>query len=164
MQIIRDGPRRHDTWPDDMRRVRDSAFDLPPKRLGDRLTRRRRYHWEAGRYPHLLTRHECWTARAELDGRLVGYAWAYRIIDDLEWAYIDDVAVHASHQGHGIGGAVIDELVAWLHESGIEHITGLAIDGRMARIFRRHSITAKPPSSLDPGPPWATPTTMTMRR
>jgi GNAT superfamily N-acetyltransferase len=130
-----------------MRRVRDSAFEQKRLPWRDRLSRRRRYLAECGRYPYLLTRNDCWVVRAEAMDGLVGYAWAYTVTECPCWAYIDDVAVHVDHQGHGIGSGLIDELVAWLRDSDVRHITGLAIDGRMARIFHRHGITAVPPSA-----------------
>lgn len=138
MKISRDGPRRHEEWPTDMKRVRDSAFRHSPLTFAERLTRRRRYWAESGRYPHLLTTYNCWTVRAEVDGVLVGYVWGYLVSEDDAWAYIDDVGVHAAQQGRGVGRALIDEIVVWLRESGVEEITGLPTDERMARIFRHH--------------------------
>lgn len=125
MQTVRDGPRCFSTWPDDMRAVRDSAFGLPPLTWLDHISRRRRFRAES-RYPHLLTRHSCWVVRAERAGVLVGYAWAYSLSDCRcdYWINIDDVAVHAAHQGRGIGSALITELIAWLRESGAGHISG----------------------------------------
>ena len=70
----------------------------------------------------------------------------YPMSDDNTWAYIDDVGVHVEQQSRGVGRAIIDEMVAWLGESGVEHVTGLAIDERMARIFRHHRITPHPPT------------------
>ncbi|MEQ9161451.1 MAG: GNAT family N-acetyltransferase [Ilumatobacter fluminis] len=95
-----------------------------------------------------MTRRDCWIARAESEAGLVGYAWAYPVRECNCWMYIDDVAVHADHQGNGIGGELIAELVAWLLESGARRITGLAIDGRMAQIFGRHRISAAPPTEI----------------
>jgi GNAT superfamily N-acetyltransferase len=124
--------------------MRDSAFDHPPLSILQRLTRRRRDRAEVGRYPHLLTRRECWTVRAEVDGELIGYAWGHVVSDDHRWAYIDDVAVHADRQGRGVGRALIDNMVGWFQESGIIEVTGLPIDGRMAQVFAHHGITARP--------------------
>jgi len=126
-----------------MRQVHDSAFNLPEIRLRDRLTRRTR-HFAMSRYPHMLTRVECWTVRAEIQGELVGYAWSYDIADEHRSAYIDDVAIFAHHQGRGIGTAIIKEMVAWLHETGIRDITGMPTNDCMARIFSRHAITPGP--------------------
>jgi predicted N-acetyltransferase YhbS len=146
VEIIRDGPRRHEQWEADMKRVRDSAFGHSPLTIAQRLSRRDRYSAESGRYPHLLTTRECWSVRAECNGVLVGYAWGYLVSDDYEWACIDDVAVRVDQQGSGVGRALIDEMVAWLGESGVEHVTGLATDERMARIFRHHRITPHVPA------------------
>ena len=112
MEIVCDGPRCHEEWAADMKRVRDSAFDHPPLSILQRLTRRRRYRAEVGRYPHLLTRRECWTVRAEVDGELIGYAWGYVVSEDHRWAYIDDIAVHADWQGRGVGRALIDNMMS----------------------------------------------------
>lgn len=144
VEISRDGPRRYDEWPTDMKRVRDSAFGHSPLTIAERFSRRRRRLAEVGRYPHAFTAHRCWTVRAELNGVLVGYAWAYLVSDEDAWAYIDDVGVHANHQGDGVGRANIDEFVVWLCESGVEHVSGLAQDDRMARIFGHHGITSRP--------------------
>jgi GNAT superfamily N-acetyltransferase len=144
VEISQDGPRRHDEWASDMKRVRDSAFGHSPLTIAERLSRRRRYFAESGRYPQALTKHQCWTVRAELNGVLVGYAWAYLVSDDDAWAYIDDVGVHADQQGSGVGRALIDEIVVWLRRSGVEHVSGLATDERMARIFGHHGIASKP--------------------
>jgi GNAT superfamily N-acetyltransferase len=146
VEIIRDGPRRHEEWDADMKRVRDSAFGHSRLTIAERLSRRRRHWAESGRYPKALRTHECWCVRAECNGVLVGYAWGYPMSDDNTWAYIDDVGVHVERQGRGVGRAIIDEMVAWLGESGVEHVTGLAIDERMARIFRHHQITPHPPT------------------
>lgn len=148
VEINRDGPRRHDEWSTDMKRVRDSAFAHPPLTFMERLSRRRRYWAESGRYPHLLRTRECWTVRAEGHGVLVGYAWGYLVSDDYSWAYIDDVAVHVDQQARGVGRALIDEMVRWLGESGVEHVTGLATDQRMARIFSHHQITPNLPPEI----------------
>lgn len=103
---------------------------------------------ESGRYSHLLTTLSCWTVKATVGEVLVGgYAWAYLTFVDGDWAYIDDVAVHANHQGQGVGTALIDNIATWLHESGVETITGFAKYGRMARIFAKHQITAGVPRS-----------------
>jgi GNAT superfamily N-acetyltransferase len=44
------------------------------------------------------------------DGVLVGAGRA--LADGLDCAYIADVAVHPAHQGHGLGRAIVRELVA----------------------------------------------------
>lgn len=128
-----------------MKRVRDSAFGHSRLTITQRLSRRRRYFAESGRYPHLLTTLECWSVRAECEGVLVGYAWGYLVSEEDKWAYIDDVAVHEDHQGGGVGRKLIDEMVAWLGESGVEHVKGLATNDRMARIFGHHRITPSIP-------------------
>jgi ribosomal protein S18 acetylase RimI-like enzyme len=146
VEIIRDGPRRHDEWEADMKRVRDSAFGYPRLTIAERLSRRRRHWAESGRYPRMFKTRECWCVRAERNGVLVGYAWGYLVSDDNTWAYIDDVGVHVDQQGCGVGRRIIDEMVAWLGESGVEHVTGLPTDERMARIFRHHRITEHRPA------------------
>jgi ribosomal protein S18 acetylase RimI-like enzyme len=146
MDVIRDGPRRHEHWPQDLRRVRDSAFGLPRSSFVRRLTRARRYVDNSSRYPPRLCRLECWTTRVEDYEALVGYAWAYDVDGSGHLAYIDDVAVHADHQGRGVGTALIDEMVVWLRECGFRDITGLPTNETMARIFRRHEIFAWPRS------------------
>lgn len=141
MDIVRSGPRRSAEWPAEMKRVRDSAFGYPPLTAWERLSRRRRFVAESGRYPHMLTRRDCWIVRAENDDTLVGYAWAYLIAPPERMVYIDDVAVSIDWQGKGVGRALIDELVAWLAEDGVTEIKGLPTDPRMERIFRHHRIS-----------------------
>ena len=110
---------RYERWPRDMRRVRKSAFgsfDNPPTSL---------------------RRHECWLVRAELDGRLIAYALSYDMGGNASMACLDEVAVHAKHQGNGVGTAVTVEAVRWIREYGIEDISCMAIDDRMAQILTR---------------------------
>lgn len=110
---------RYDRWPRDMRRVRKSAFgsfENPPT---------------------CLRRHDCWIVRAEVDGRLIAYALSYDIGGDALMACLDEVAVHAKHQGLGVGFAVSGEAVRWIRECGIEDITCMAIDERMGKILAR---------------------------
>jgi GNAT superfamily N-acetyltransferase len=45
------------------------------------------------------------------DGLLVGAGRA--LADGLDCAYIADVAVHPDHQGHGLGRAIIQQLMSW---------------------------------------------------
>ena len=144
MKIIRDGPKRYSAWPGDMKHVRDSGFGHSPLPLRQRLSRRRRFDAESGRYPHMLTRRDCWVVRAEEDGNLVGYAWGYLVSPEDQVMYIDDVAVCVEWQEQGIGRALIDELVKWLAEFGVTNITGFPIDPRMERIFRQHQIGRDP--------------------
>lgn len=140
IEVIRDGPRRHDAWSADMRRVRDSAFPVDPLPWFERLWRRRR-RLHADRYPVALTRRPCWTVLGKVDGKVVGYAWAYLFDDDDPTrVYVDDVGVHARYQGQGVGTAMIADLVVWLHDAGVVVIRGCPTDGRMANIFAKHGI------------------------
>lgn len=141
LHLIHDGPRRHEIWPSDMRRVYDSAFRQPRIRFRNRLTRGRRYY-AMTRYPNALRRHKCWTVRAELDGQLIGYAWGYMPDEDTPEVYIDDVAVHESYQSCGVGSAVVEEFVAWLRSEGVHRFTCVPMNSRMARILTRHGITS----------------------
>jgi GNAT superfamily N-acetyltransferase len=125
-----------------MKKVRDSAFDQPQSPIFRRLTKGRRHHEDVGRYPPRLCRLECWTVRAEVNGVLVGYAWAYDLDGEGRDAYIDDVAVHAAHQNQRVGTALIGELTSWLRECGFRQITGKPIDDRMAQIFDHYGISA----------------------
>jgi GNAT superfamily N-acetyltransferase len=123
-----------------MKRVRDSAFNHRALTVRGRLSRRRRHLGEPGRHPVALTRHRCWIVRAEVGDDLVGYAWGYLPSENDTWAYVDDVAVLVEHQGRGVGGLIIDEMVSWFGECGIVRVAGLATDPRMERIFLRHHI------------------------
>jgi hypothetical protein len=69
VEISQDGPRRHDEWASDMKRVRDSAFGHSPLTIAERLSRRRRYFAESGRYPQALTKHQCWTGQGRTQRR-----------------------------------------------------------------------------------------------
>lgn len=142
MNIVQDGPRRPAEWGEDMKRVRDSAFGLPKLSVFERLSARRRFRAESDRYPVALTRHECWIVRAEVDGSLVGYAWGYQMAEPDRSVSIDDVGVHADHQGQGVGAAMIDEMVTWLRTGSVDRITGFATNEFMHRIFQRPAITS----------------------
>ena len=146
MEVFRDGPRRREQWPREMKQVRDSAFDQPPLSIVQRLTSRRRRHDDAGRYSPRLCRLDCWTVRAEVDGILVGYAWPYDVDGDGRLAYIDGVAVRAAHQDRRVGTALIDAMTSWLRECGFRDITGLPTGDRMSQIFWHHGISACPTS------------------
>jgi GNAT superfamily N-acetyltransferase len=115
---------RYRRWPRDMRRVRKSAFG------------------SFDNQPTCLRRVDCWIVRAERGGRLVAYALAYDIGGDRSMACLDEVAVLARYQGSGVGTAVTAAAVGWIRENGIEHISCLAIDHRMARILTRLQLGA----------------------
>ena len=93
------------------------------------------------RYPNALRRHKCWTVRAELDGQLIGHAWGYMPDDATPEVYIDDVAVHEAYQSKGVGTSVVAEFVSWLRGEGVDRLTCVPMDPRMAKILTRHGIT-----------------------
>lgn len=65
---------------------------------------------------------------AWLAGRAVGSAIVWS--DGLNFALIDDVVVHPSHRGHGVGTRVVTEALARIRAAGIRSVQILPIPGR----------------------------------
>lgn len=64
-------------------------------------------------------------------GRLVG--------DGAIYLYVQDVAVLPEHQGRGVGGLIVAELVAWArHHAPDRAFLGLFAAGGTDRFYRRH--------------------------
>lgn len=65
---------------------------------------------------------------AWLAGRAVGSAIVWS--DGVNFALIDDVVVHPSHRGHGVGTRVVNEALARIRAAGIASVQILPIPGR----------------------------------
>ncbi|HZU60771.1 MAG TPA: arsinothricin resistance N-acetyltransferase ArsN1 family B [Solirubrobacteraceae bacterium] len=91
--------------------VRDSviSFEAEPP---DEVEMRQRMETVSARYPWLV---------AEVDGRVVGYAYASQHRDRAAYRWAVDVAVYleAGHHGQGIGGALYEALFQALSRQGL---------------------------------------------
>jgi L-amino acid N-acyltransferase YncA len=106
---------------DDAVRHGTASFELDPP---DQAEMARRYETlRAGGYPYLV---------AELDGDIVGYAYAgpYRARPAYRWSVEDSVYVAPQAQRRGIGGALLARLVAEAEAGGFRQM--LAVIGDSA--------------------------------
>lgn len=67
--------------------------------------------------------------RVEDDGRIVGYGWM-----DTTWNGGEILlAVHAEHQGQGLGGFILDQLEAEAKQRGLNYIYNVVQDAHPKR-------------------------------
>ena len=72
------------------------------------------------------TRKQDWALAAEVEGQIVGVVWV-RIMND--YGHIDDntpslaMSVHQNYRGHGIGTALLKELLSILKEQGCPKVS-----------------------------------------
>ena len=78
---------------------------------------------------------------AEVDGRVVGAAWA-RIMDD--YGHVDDetpslaIALYAPYRGQGIGSALLERLLEALAEAGYRRVSlSVQKENAALRLYRR---------------------------
>jgi GNAT superfamily N-acetyltransferase len=80
------------------------------------------------------------TARTA-DGALVGVG---RLLGDgALHAFVTELVVHAEHRGGGVGGEILDQLVAWSREHGVHDVQLFAARGR-APFYERHGFRPRP--------------------
>ena len=73
--------------------------------------------WKEPTFLGLLRRTDTDLFAAELDGRLVGYAACWTVIDQSE---LGNVAVAAEARGRGVGGALVDAVIARVRARGAQ--------------------------------------------
>ena len=74
-------------------------------------------------------RYGSWIVVAQAGGRPIGLAWTIHSAGDSHGAYIEEVAVLESHQGLGIGVALLRETARWMVELGRPNLSILPMTG-----------------------------------
>lgn len=87
---------------------------------------------------------------ALLDGAVVGMA---RVIGDGGLAYyVQDVIVEPAHQGRGIGGQLMDRVMAYLRAHAVQGaVVGLMAAAGKEGFYERYGFTRRPPSAWGRG-------------
>lgn len=76
--------------------------------------------WSKRSFEEALDNRNACYLTARLDGRIVGYCGAYRILDEAD---INQIAVADAYRRKGIGRAVLGALLQQLEEEGITAVT-----------------------------------------
>jgi [ribosomal protein S18]-alanine N-acetyltransferase len=64
--------------------------------------------WSAGTFRSLMKRADTDLYAAEVDGKVLGYAVVWTVVEQSE---LGNVAVHADARGQGVGGALVDAVL-----------------------------------------------------
>lgn len=146
----------------ELERERDHVRTLRPSDL-DRIVvldalitgRERRGYYQHKLEVHLLDSSVAVSLGAERDGRLIGFllarVWTGEFGLSEPTALLDSIGVHPDFQGHGIGDALIDQLVTNLRGLQVATLrTEVAWDEfALLRFFRRHDFRPAPRVCLD---------------
>ena len=114
---------------DDAVRHGTASFEIEPP---DERDMARRYEaLRAGGYPYLV---------AELDGEIVGYAYAgpYRARAAYRWSVEDTIYVAQSSQRRGIGRALLERLIADAEAGGFRQMIAVIGDSANAASIELH--------------------------
>ena len=86
------------------------------------------------------------------DAQIVGMG---RVVGDgAVICYVQDLMIHPDYQGMGIGGAIIEDLKAYVYgimEEGTEMMFDLMCAKGRERFYEKHGFISRPTDNLGPG-------------
>ncbi len=122
-----------------------ASFELDPPSVAEMAERRAAV--VARNFPYLV---------AEIDGRIAGYAYAstYRARPGYRYTVENSVYVDLASQGHGVGRALLTELIARCEAQGYRIIVAVIGDSDNAASIGLHRACGFQPAGVLPGVGW----------